>query len=85
MISQKTIRFKAPDTFENAYFFYESALCPHETGESAHRNRIFLKPLSRIEDVLDPTSLVNSCDRLKPDIFQVNYVINSGPGRPGLK
>ena len=69
MIFQKAIRFKAPYTFENASFFYESAFCPHETGASAHRNRIFLKALSRVEDVLDPTSLVNSCGRLKPDIF----------------
>ena len=27
----------------------------------------------------DPTGLVNLCGRLKTDIFEVNYVINSGP------
>ena len=27
--------------------------------------------------LLDPTDLVNSCGRLKPDIFKANYVINS--------
>ena len=40
-----------PDTFQSADFFYESVFRPHETSESAHRNRIFLKPLaiSRID------------------------------------
>ena len=43
--------------------------------------QIFLKPLSRVFLFLDPTSLVNSCRRLKPDAFPVSYVtINSGPG-----
>ena len=28
--------------------------------------------------LLDPTDLVNSCGRLKPDISKANYVINSG-------
>ena len=27
----------------------------------------------------DPTALVNLCGRLKTDILEVNYVINSGP------
>ena len=45
---------------------------PHaETG-------YFLKPLSRV-DFLDPTGLLNSCGRLKPDIFEVSFVINLGP------
>ena len=30
------------------FFLHESAFCSHETSESAHRNRIFLKPLSRV-------------------------------------
>ena len=36
-----------------------------EISESAHRNCIFLKPLSRMDFFGDPTGLVNSCGRLK--------------------
>ena len=30
-------------------------------------------------DFFKPTGLVNSCGRLKPDMFEVHYVKNSGP------
>ena len=36
-------RHPNPDTFRTPYFLYEST----EISELAHRNRIFLKPLSR--------------------------------------
>ena len=32
-----------------------------------------------VDFFFDPTGLVNLCGRLKTDIFEVNYVINSGP------
>ena len=38
-----------PGTFETAYFYLdESAFQSHETSESAHRTRIFLRPLCKV-------------------------------------
>ena len=49
-------------------FLCELAFRPHETSESAHRNRIFFKPLSRVDFL--PSSQIHVDDRLKPDIFE---------------
>ena len=57
----------------HTFFLYESAFPPFETSESADQNRIFLKPLSRMD------FLGGRLVFLKPDIFEANYVINSGP------
>ena len=37
-----------PDIFETAWLLHESAFRPHETNESAHRNRIFSKWFPRV-------------------------------------
>ena len=59
-----------PDIFQTAKFMFlcESAFRPHETSESAHRNGIFLKPLSRV-DFFESVEFVDSSGQPKPDIF----------------
>ena len=45
--NESTLRSCPHEYFRSRMLFlYESALRPHEASESAHRNRIFLKPLS---------------------------------------
>ena len=49
-----TLKEVLPRSLESKFFFKpytfvdESTFCPHETSESAHRNRILLKPFFRV-------------------------------------
>ena len=47
--SFKTLSTRIQIFLKPHIFLSESAFHPHETSESAHRNRIFLKPLSRVD------------------------------------
>ena len=66
-VKRKTMASQAVLQFS---FINESASRPHETSESAHRNRIFFKPLSTVvESPVHTSRDSKDCSRMGPSLF----------------